>query len=57
MPKYISSWKITLDLQWSDTENEDFYAETMEVNPEGIPDKYMDRLLEVLEQEQQEEIA
>lgn len=57
MPKYIRSWKMTLDLEWADTEDENFYAETTEVNPEGIPDKYMDWLLEELEQEQQEEIA
>lgn len=45
---------MTLDLEWSDTEDENFYAKTTEVNPEGVPDKYMDWLLEGLEQEQNE---
>lgn len=54
MPKYISSWKMTLDLEWSDTEDENFYAKTTEVNPEGIRDKDMDWILEGLEQEQNE---
>ena len=47
--RYISSWKMTLECEWADHDDKDFYDETTEVNPSGIPDKYMDYVLEAIE--------
>lgn len=40
---------MTLECEWSDHDDKDFHDETTEVNPSGIPDKYMDYVLEAIE--------
>lgn len=53
--RYISSWKMTLECEWADHDDKDFYDETVEVNPNGIPDKYMDYVLEAIERQRNDD--
>ena len=55
MPKYISSSKISLEIEWSDTDNDD-YSETEILNNINFGcEKEIDWLLESIEHDRNEQ--
>lgn len=54
MPKYISSSKITLEVEWSDTENDEFSESETFNNINFGCEKEIDWLLESIEHQRNE---